>query len=287
MNDISQWYGVLGVSRTASLKTIKTAYRELAQLWHPDRYIDDPELKARAEEEIKEINQAYAEIKAYLASKLNTGERTESSTSSAQRPQVHKTQQTPQFYYQQGVNLAEAQNFEEALTSFAQAIKLNPDFLEAYQYRGFILSKMGFNLRADGEFKKAHQVKLRNRKQQPQSSANYGNQQSTPPESKTIKTQTRQPIQWQDSILVSKPCENLIVTAGGEIAGSDGTRDISLWHSSTFLGSLQGHRDRISSLILSPSGQTLISGSKDQTIKFWDVRKQKLMRTFEGLTART
>ena len=130
MNDISQWYGVLGVSRTASIKTIKEAYRELAQLWHPDRYVDDPELKARAEEEIKEINQAYGEIKAYLASKLNGGKEVESETIS--KTKIKQTQNTPQFYYQQGINFAESEDFDAALTSFAQAIKLNPDYLEAY-----------------------------------------------------------------------------------------------------------------------------------------------------------
>ncbi len=31
MKDISQWYGVLGVSHTASPKTIKATYRELVQ----------------------------------------------------------------------------------------------------------------------------------------------------------------------------------------------------------------------------------------------------------------
>ena len=38
-----------------------------------------------------------------------------------------------------------------ALDSFAQAIKRNSDYLEAYQYRGFILSKLGYKLRADAD----------------------------------------------------------------------------------------------------------------------------------------
>lgn len=283
MNDIAQWYGVLGVNSTASLKTIKEAYRELAKLWHPDRYFDDPELKARAEEEIKEINQAYAEIKAYLASKLDSSGEVESEAIS--KTKIKQTQQTPQFYYQQGVSLAESQDFDAALTSFAQAIKLNPDYLEAYQYRGFILSKMGFELRADSEFKKAHHIKLKNHRKQPSVNVVDADQSSQPKPAKTIKTQTSRALKYRQTILVNgRACNNLIISGGGEIAASNDTKYILLWQANTgrFLGSLNGHSDRVSCLTLSPSGQTLISGSKDQTIKFWDLRRQKLMRTLEG-----
>jgi len=97
MNDISRWYAVLGVSPTASLKTIKEAYRELAKLWHPDIYIDDPELKSRAEAEIKEINQAYGEIKVYLTAKLNdTFKSDHSKTESNQPSKIKKIKQTPE-----------------------------------------------------------------------------------------------------------------------------------------------------------------------------------------------
>ncbi|MEM9508932.1 MAG: DnaJ domain-containing protein [Cyanobacteria bacterium P01_E01_bin.35] len=283
MNDIFQWYEILGVSRTASPKTIKEAYRELAQLWHPDRYVDDPELKARAEEEIKEINQAYSEIKAYLSAKINGTNNADPETK--KQPNIKKTQNTPEFYYQQGVNLAEEQSYDDALTSFAQAIKLNPDYLEAYQYRGFILSKLGFNLRADAEFKRAHQIKLKSRFKQPQSVAGYSNQQLDNSAQTSIKTQTSMPLQcWQTILATDRPCNNLTITQGGDIAGSNGTREILLWQANTGqpIGRLQGHSDRVSCLTLSPSGQTLISGSKDQTIKFWDIKKQKLMQTLAG-----
>ncbi|MEM7594171.1 MAG: DnaJ domain-containing protein [Cyanobacteria bacterium P01_A01_bin.83] len=284
MNDISQWYGVLGVSPTASPKTIKEAYRELAQLWHPDRYVDDPELKARAESEIKEINQAYSEIKAHLSAKVNAPD-----TVVASKTKVHsiinKVQSTPESYYQQGVNFAEEQRYEDALTSFAQAIKLNPNYLEAYQYRGFILGKMGFNLRADAEFKKAHQIKLKNRFKQPQKYTIYNEQHSDNATEVPLKAETSLWLKCRQTILSNdKPCNSLIITQSGEIAGSNNSPEIQLWQARIGqpIGSLQGHSDRVTCLALSPSGQTLISGSKDQTIKFWDLRNKKLMRTFTG-----
>ena len=50
------YYQILGVSKDASEKEIKAAYRKLALKWHPDRH---PDNKKEAEEKFKEINEAY------------------------------------------------------------------------------------------------------------------------------------------------------------------------------------------------------------------------------------
>lgn len=51
------YYETLGVSRNATEKEIKTAYRKLARQWHPD--LHSGEDKEQAEEKIKQINEAY------------------------------------------------------------------------------------------------------------------------------------------------------------------------------------------------------------------------------------
>ena len=63
MNNIAQHYQTLGIALTASPEDIKRAYRSLAKVWHPDRFLHDPILRAKAEQEIKRINQAYQAIK--------------------------------------------------------------------------------------------------------------------------------------------------------------------------------------------------------------------------------
>ena len=55
------YYGLLGVSKTASDEEIKSAYRKLAKKYHPDLYSTASESeKKAAEEKFKEINHAYS-----------------------------------------------------------------------------------------------------------------------------------------------------------------------------------------------------------------------------------
>jgi molecular chaperone DnaJ len=51
------FYEVLGVSRTAAVEEIKSAYRQAALKWHPDR---NPANKAEAEVKFRECTEAYS-----------------------------------------------------------------------------------------------------------------------------------------------------------------------------------------------------------------------------------
>jgi DnaJ domain len=61
--DLSKAYEVLGVKPGISSKELKAAHRDLAKVWHPDRFLHDPRLQEKAQEKLKEINEAYEQIR--------------------------------------------------------------------------------------------------------------------------------------------------------------------------------------------------------------------------------
>ena len=58
---------ILDLDRTATLAEAKRARRELALIWHPDRFANDDALRLRAENKLKNINVAYEDVCAYLS----------------------------------------------------------------------------------------------------------------------------------------------------------------------------------------------------------------------------
>lgn len=68
MNDESdRFYELLGAAPGASAQELKEAYRDLAKVWHPDRFAHDPRLQQKAQEKLKEINEAYERLTARKA----------------------------------------------------------------------------------------------------------------------------------------------------------------------------------------------------------------------------
>ena len=69
MSEMDKYYQILGLNPGASEEEIKQAYRDLVNVWHPDRFPNNPRLREKANEKLKEINFAYKMLKSYIAGK--------------------------------------------------------------------------------------------------------------------------------------------------------------------------------------------------------------------------
>jgi DnaJ-domain-containing protein 1 len=59
-------FNTLDLKPNASFDDVKHAYRELAKVWHPDRFGNDARLKDRANVKLGEINAAYERLKTHF-----------------------------------------------------------------------------------------------------------------------------------------------------------------------------------------------------------------------------
>ena len=66
MDDLTHFYQVLGLKPGATFEEVKTVYRDLVKVWHPDRFSHDERLRLVAQEKLKEINGAYKMLEAHF-----------------------------------------------------------------------------------------------------------------------------------------------------------------------------------------------------------------------------
>jgi hypothetical protein len=67
MADINRCYEILEIEPGASLAEIQHAYRDLAFVWHPDRFAHNARLQQKAQQRLTEINQAYEQLLFFLS----------------------------------------------------------------------------------------------------------------------------------------------------------------------------------------------------------------------------
>jgi DnaJ-class molecular chaperone len=58
---------ILDLGMESSVEDVKQAYRDCVNVWHPDRFANNPRLKEKAEKKLKEINQAHETLTSFLS----------------------------------------------------------------------------------------------------------------------------------------------------------------------------------------------------------------------------
>jgi len=148
--DIDDAYDILGLKPGASQIEVKQAYRELVKLWHPDRFFIQQE-KQEAEERIKKINEAYNQLKSYQPITANA-------SAPFNHTEIHIHRFDAETFYECGRENVRKRMYQEAIANFTQAIRLDPKYIKAYQYRGLICSELGYEYRATADLNKAAQL---------------------------------------------------------------------------------------------------------------------------------
>ena len=76
--DRKRCYEILDLNPGASLEEIKAAYRDAVAVWHPDRFVNNPRLKRKAEAKLKDINDAYKTLLSYESKNEEAGRQSRS-----------------------------------------------------------------------------------------------------------------------------------------------------------------------------------------------------------------
>ncbi len=258
------YYQALGLEPGCSKDAIKKAYRHLAQQWHPDKFANDPAQLSQAQAKFALIKEAYEQLI-----------QLDAFDPEPVMPQVSVHVVSADKYYQDGMAYLQIGNDTQAIASFTQAIRKQPDHLNAYNARAFALEKLGFNLQAEADFAKVAELKAN----APPASATASPFRATPPQTTPwtcIHTLTSH----------KGPVAAVAITPDGSklITGSH-DHTIKIWNAQTgrALKTLKGHDRAVCALAVSGDGKWIASGGVDQTIRIWEVRSGKLVQAFRGL----
>jgi WD40 repeat protein len=297
---VEQYYEILGLKPNASLDEVKKAYRNLAKNWHPDRFFNDPQLKQQAEEKIKLINQAYEALQ-------SQGFNIKSLDSCSEI----KTERTdPEFYYKQGVAKAELEQFTEAVEDFSRAIRIDPEHIKAYQYRGFIREKLGLQNAARSDFDAVFRIKLKQNpetsfsKHKPKTTTSSRSQASSSPKSHkpqpkatTSSSSAESPKPQPETTTSSSPKSpkpqpeatnfyssskytyNSSVSGVSNQANSSKTEYTFFWEcKNTIIDRL----NVISSVVIDKNEEFFVSAGYDGDIKLWELKTGQIISILKG-----
>ena len=113
---MADYYSILGVPRTATLAQIKEAYLRLARESHPDRF-KDPTEREEAARRFEEISECYNVLRDDAARREY-----DRTLNRATLP----PEQEAELFYKDGKLREQSRDYQEALTRYHEAMRLDP-----------------------------------------------------------------------------------------------------------------------------------------------------------------
>ena len=106
--DIQRCFEILEIDSGAAPDEAKQAYKDIVNVWHPDRFSNNPRLKRKAEEKLKEVNVAYETVESFLSGKkeVEPEQKTTPQAQAKAEPEYYKAQAEPQASHKTEVALA-------------------------------------------------------------------------------------------------------------------------------------------------------------------------------------
>lgn len=143
--ELRQAFQILEISPDTAPEEIKRQYRDLVNIWHPDRFGSNPRLSQKAEDRLKQINEAWETVSAAIESgslnqanfdcqENNTGNR-----SGPTRPDSH-TAQSPHFDQSFRAAAAKPRSFFGTLMKGLFLVSLVSSAILMFKHREFIVT---------------------------------------------------------------------------------------------------------------------------------------------------
>lgn len=157
MLSIQECYEILGVTPADSPQAVRSAYLNLVKRWHPDRQSDSLSSEGNAQAQFLRIQAAYEQIQANQASLSSNPVKVPLEKS---KPAQSTSQNlTAEMLYESATELGQKRLYREAIAELSLAIRINPSFALAYQYRGHLNSLLGLEKQAEADLNKADLIK--------------------------------------------------------------------------------------------------------------------------------
>ena len=96
--EIKKCFEILEIDPDVSVDEAKQAYKDIVNVWHPDRFSHNSRLKEKAENKLKEVNVAYETVISFLHSKKEPRQRSDQAPPAKNATSQKPSAKTKQYF---------------------------------------------------------------------------------------------------------------------------------------------------------------------------------------------